>query len=326
MTSSAKKINESERYILAITGGVGGAKLALGLSEILHPGHLAISVNTGDDFEHLGLPISPDLDTLMYTLAGIADPEKGWGIENETWNFMQATKQLGGESWFNLGDKDMATHIRRRELISQGKTLTETTQILAQELGIQHLITPMTDAPVHTLVHTSEGTLPFQHYFVREQCKPVISGFTFAGSEMATAHTLLTNLANDERLAGIIICPSNPFVSIAPFLALPDVQENLRSTSAPVIAVSPIVNKEAVKGPTAKMMQELKLPISSTSIAQYYEDIIDGIIIDKADIDEKSTIENLGLNVKITNTLMPSLDAKINLAINCIDFLLSLKQ
>ena len=243
--------------IVALAGGVGGARLAVGLAAVLRPSELAIVVNTGDDFEHLGLAISPDLDTVMYTLAGVANPVTGWGRADETWNFMSALEQLGGETWFRLGDRDLAVHVLRTELLRRGVPLSKITRRLTSSFGIEHRVIPMSDSPVRTRVRTAEGAeLAFQDYFVRLRCKPRVRGFRFVGSAKAQLPTDLRRIFS-KPVQGVVICPSNPYVSIAPILSVREIREWLRKRTFPVVAVSPIVGGAALKGPAAKMMREL---------------------------------------------------------------------
>jgi len=317
-------MNES-RY-LAITGGVGGAKLALGLSQLLAADQLAMAVNTGDDFMHLGLHVSPDIDTLVYTLAGECNPDTGWGRRDETWHFMQALAGLGGETWFALGDRDLAMNVERTRRLANGQTLSQVTAALATSLGIGHSILPMSDDPVHTRVQTGQGLLDFQHYFVRDRCEPVVSGFEFEGAEKARVNPEIESLLDSPDLAGIILCPSNPFVSIDPILSLPGLRERLRACAAPVIAVSPVVGGSAIKGPTVKMMQELSVPNTATWVAEHYRDFLDGFILDEKDLGLKPDIEALGLAAHVTNTVMVTLEDRVNLAGSCLDFLQTLRK
>ncbi|GIX32014.1 MAG: LPPG--FO 2-phospho-L-lactate transferase [Porticoccaceae bacterium] len=247
--------------ILALSGGVGGAKLVWGLARVVAPERLAVVCNTGDDFVHLGLPICPDLDTVLYTLAGCADPERGWGVAGESWRVLERLGALGGPTWFRLGDLDLATHLRRAELLASGATLSEATAALARALGVAVAVLPMSDDPVATLVDTDEGTLPFQHYFVARRCEPRVGGFRFAGIDAARPQPRFLALLEDPTLAAVILCPSNPFVSLDPILALPGVRARLAACPAPVVAVSPIVGGRALKGPAAKMLAELGLPV-----------------------------------------------------------------
>lgn len=312
--------------ILALAGGVGGAKLALGLSRVLAPDELCIVVNTGDDFLHLGLHVSPDLDSVMYALAGMASEERGWGIEGESWNFMAALERIGGDTWFQLGDRDLATHIARTQLLRQGRMLSEVTRTLARRLGIEHLIVPMTDDPVRTIVRTAESRIAFQDYFVRQQCKPVVDGFEFGGAKTARPAPAFEAKLKDERLAGVIICPSNPYVSIDPILALPRVREQLGALTAPVVAVSPIVAGAAIKGPLAKMMAELGVEVSAASVARHYDRLVDGLIIHRADEGSAAQIESLGPRVLVADTVMNSLDDRLRLARDTVDFLRALDR
>lgn len=306
--------------VLALAGGVGGAKLARGLAAALDPGRLAIAVNTGDDFEHLGLPVSPDLDTVMYTLAGRANPETGWGVAGETWSFMAALADLGGETWFRLGDRDLATHILRRRMLADGRTLSEATAALCAALGIRHRIVPMSDSPVRTVVETDEGALPFQDYFVRRRCEPLVSGFRFAGiGEAAPAPDFAAALA-DAALEAVVICPSNPYVSVDPIVGLADVAAFLEHRSVPVVAISPIVGGAAIKGPAAKMMGELGAEVSALGIARHYGARIDGMVIDTVDAALAGEIRALGIAVRVAPTVMRDTDDSRALADEALAF------
>jgi len=290
--------------VLALSGGIGGAKLALGLYSILPPGMLTIVANTGDDFEHLGLAISPDLDTLLYTLSGNDNPELGWGRRGETWTFMAALEALGGESWFRLGDGDLATHIERTRRLKAGESLSAIIDDFRHRLGIAARLLPMSDDPVRTRLRTNEGWLDFQDYFVRLHCEPVISELAFAGAEKARPSPDFLAALADRDLRAIVICPSNPFISIDPILAVPGIRAALRDSHAPVIAVSPIIGGKAVKGPTAKMMAELGLPVDATTVANHYRDFLDAYIADEEDA---ATVAGLDTPVVLTRTLMQSL-------------------
>ena len=291
-------------FVLALSGGIGGAKLALGLYRTLPPGALTVVANTGDDFEHLGLSVSPDLDTLLYTLAGIDNPETGWGRRDETWTFMAALESLGGETWFKLGDGDLATHIERTRRLAAGESLSQITDDFRRRLGIPARLLPMTDDRVRTRLLTPEGWLDFQDYFVRRQCAPPVREIAFAGASAAQPHPdFLAALAN-QNLCMVVICPSNPFISIDPILSLPGVRQALRSCRAPVVAVSPIIGGKAVKGPTAKMMAELGLPVGAAAVARHYRDILDHYVIDEADI---AATESLDLPFTAARTLMETL-------------------
>jgi LPPG:FO 2-phospho-L-lactate transferase len=270
-------------HVVALCGGVGGAKLAHGLASALPPEELSIIVNTGDDFQHLGLSIAPDLDSVMYALAGLADPVRGWGRREETWTFMEALRGLGGESWFQLGDGDLALHVERSWRLARGATLSEVTAHLCRALAITARVLPMSDDPVRTRVLTAEGWLDFQEYFVHQQCRPAVRDFMFAGAELARAQPDALAALERRDLRAIIICPSNPFVSVEPILAIPGIRSAMRRSGAPVVAVTPIVGGKAIKGPAAKMMAELGLDVSGAAVAQRYSDLIDGFVIDQAD-------------------------------------------
>jgi LPPG:FO 2-phospho-L-lactate transferase len=294
--------------IVALAGGVGGAKLARGLAQ-LEADNLAVIVNTGDDFDHLGLRICPDLDTVTYTLAGMANPVTGWGVNNETWNFMQQVKLLGGQDWFLLGDHDLALHVLRTDWLRQGRTLTDVTAHVAKRMGIQAAVLPMSDSPVSTRVETHEGWLDFQDYFVRRRCDIAITGLRFDGAESAEPTQAV--VAALDAATALIVCPSNPYVSIDPILAVAGLRRQLEGARAPRVAVSPIIGGKAVKGPAAKMMTELGHSPSSLTVARKYRGLIDGFIIDRADAEEASQIEAMGIAVEIMDTLMLTLDDSV---------------
>jgi len=312
------------KKILALSGGVGGAKLALGLKHYLPADQLTVVANTADDFEHLGLSISPDLDTVMYTLAGLNDTDKGWGLAGESWNGLAALERLGGDTWFQLGDQDLATHLLRTQALAQGKTLTEVTELLSQSLNAGVRLLPMSDDPVRTMIETAKGELSFQHYFVRDRCAPAVSGFRFEGIETAKAQTEFIQLLQSDELAAVVICPSNPFVSVEPMLSLPGVRAALKQSRAPVVAVSPIVAGMAIKGPAAKMMQELSMPASAQAVANYYGDLLDGFVIDESDAFQAEAIEALGIKTLVTPTIMNDLGDRIDLAQQVVKFSASL--
>jgi LPPG:FO 2-phospho-L-lactate transferase len=290
--------------VLALSGGIGGAKLALGLYRILPPGSLTVIANTGDDFEHLGLSVSPDIDTLLYTLGGIDNQEKGWGRRDETWTFMAALETLGGETWFKLGDGDLATHVERTRRLAAGESLSRITEDFRRRLGISARLLPMTDERVRTRPRTDRGWLDFQDYFVRLHTEPVVREIVYAGAADAKANPEFLAALADDRLEAAVICPSNPFLSIDPILSLPGVRDALRNCHAPVVAVSPIIGGQAVKGPTAKIMAELGFPVSAAAVARYYGDILDLYIADESDANELS---GLDIPVRVTNTLMSTL-------------------
>ena len=290
--------------VLALSGGVGGAKLALGLSRVLPADELTIVANTGDDFEHLGLAVSPDLDTLLYTLAGIDNPETGWGRLGETWTFMAALEHLGGETWFKLGDGDLATHVERTRRRAAGESLSQITDDFRRRLGISARLVPMSDDRVRTRLRTAEGWLDFQDYFVHRQSVPPIREIAFAGAATARAHPDFLAALADPNLRVVVICPSNPLISIDPILSLAGVREALRSCPAPVVAVSPIIGGKAVKGPTAKMMAELGLLVGAAAVARHYGDLLDHYVIDEADT---GATESLDVPSTVTRTLMETL-------------------
>ncbi len=291
--------------VVALSGGIGGAKLALGLSRVLPPEDLLIVANTGDDFEHLGLSISPDIDTVMYTLSGLANPELGWGRRDETWSFMETLASIGGETWFRLGDRDLAVHVERTRRLAAGETLTAITADLCARLGVTCRVVPMSDDRIRTRVRTPDGWLAFQDYFVGRQCAPVVRELAFDGAAAARPQPAFLSALSDPGLAAVVICPSNPFISVEPILAIPGVRAALSACRAPVIAVSPIIGGRAVKGPTAKMLAELGMEVSAASVAWRYGDLLDGYVVDHADADADSAIR--GPRVFAAATLMTTL-------------------
>jgi LPPG:FO 2-phospho-L-lactate transferase len=301
-----------QRFILALAGGVGGGKFCRGLAALLPQDKLAVVVNTADDFVHLGLHISPDVDSVLYALADRNDPERGWGLAGETWNFMAALERLGGETWFKLGDRDLATHVLRTEALAAGRTLSEVMALLARRLDVAHTILPMTDDAVRSIVDTDEGLLDFQDYFVRQQCQPTFRGVTLQGATTATPSQGFRQAL--DRAQAIVITPSNPFVSIDPILALPGIKDALHQSGRPVVAVSPIIGGEAVKGPLAKMMREVDVEPSALSVAKHYGRLVGGWVIDSVDRNLAPAIEALGCRVKVCNTMMQTLDDKRRLA------------
>lgn len=319
-------MSDPRRTYLALTGGVGGAKLGLGLARRLGPDALAFLVNTGDDFEHLGLHVSPDLDTLMYTLAGLANPETGWGRVGESWQFIESFERLGGAGWFKLGDRDLAVHVRRTQRLREGVPLSAVTRALNAALGVRHPIFPMSDAPVPTRVLTPAGPLMFQHYFVRERCAPAVTGFEFHGAAAARLVPEAAAWIADPALAGVVLCPSNPYVSIDPILAVPGLREGLAAAAAPIVAVSPIVAGLAIKGPTAKMMAELGVPNTALAVAAHYRDLLDGFIVDERDAALVGAIEALGIAAIAAPTVMVTLEDRTRLADITIRFIEDLER
>jgi LPPG:FO 2-phospho-L-lactate transferase len=297
--------------VVALSGGVGGAKLALGLYRVLPPESLAVIINTGDDFQHLGLTVCPDIDTTLYTLAGLANPELGWGRRDETWNFMRTLETLGGQTWFRLGDADLALHVERTRRRCGGETLSAITQAIAERFGIRAAIIPMSDSVIATRLTTDAGDLSFQDYFVRRRCAPAVRAIRFAGAEEAQLAPQAAAALQSAALEAIIICPSNPYLSIDPLLAVPGMRRALRAAGAPLIAVSPIVGGEAVKGPTAKIMGELGLERSAITIATHYAGLIDAFVLDRSDAPLATRISG---PVRICATLMRSLEDREALA------------
>jgi LPPG:FO 2-phospho-L-lactate transferase len=282
--------------VVALSGGVGGAKLALGLSRVLPAEELLVVCNTGDDFEHLGLCISPDIDTVMYTLAGVANQELGWGRGDETWSFI--------DTWFRLGDRDLAVHVERTRRLHAGETLSAVTAELCSRLGVGPRVLPMSDDPVRTRVRTDEGWIDFQEYFVRRRCEPAVHELAFHGATTARAQRDFLAALTDPETKAVVICPSNPFISIEPILAVPGVRAALADCAAPVVAVSPLIGGRAIKGPTAKMMAELGMTPSAGGVARRYDDLIDGYVCDFADMDQVA-----GISAKVTlgQTMMNTL-------------------
>ena len=303
--------------VVALTGGIGGAKLALGLHRVLPPGALACIVNTGDDFVHLGLHVSPDLDTTLYTLAGRENPEQGWGRRDETWTFMRALEELGGETWFRLGDGDLALHVERTRRLAAGETLSAIMDDVGRRFGIASLLLPMSDDSVATCVHTPDEELPFQDYFVRLRAAPEVRAIEFAGASTSRISAALAEVLGSPRLRAIIVCPSNPYLSIDPILAVRGLAAALRAPGVPVVAVSPLIGGRAVKGPTAKIMRELGIEASNRAIAAHYGDLLDGLVIDESD---RSAELPQGLPTRASHTLMKSLDDREMLARATLEF------
>lgn len=299
--------------IVALAGGVGGAKLAHGLAQILPPEDLTIIVNTGDDFEHYSLYISPDLDTVCYTLAGLANSETGWGRINESWNVIENAKRLGGPDWFNLGDQDLGTHLERTRRLKAGDSLSQITRDFCTAWGVKHSVLPMSDQLVRTIVDTDEGELAFQEYFVHRLCEPRVKGFRFDGVDAAEPAP-----GTDEALQtadAVVICPSNPWVSIDPILrVVPKIKK-------PVFAVSPIIGGQTVKGPAAKMYSELGIEPSAFAVANHYKNLLKGFVIDKTDIGLVESVKGLNIQTHVTYTLMKSHEDRRNLAVEMTDFI-----
>jgi LPPG:FO 2-phospho-L-lactate transferase len=297
--------------VVALSGGIGGAKLALGLSRILPADELIVVANTGDDFEHLGLAISPDLDTLMYTLAGLADEAQGWGLADESWGFMAMLGRLGAESWFRLGDRDLAVHVERTRRLRDGTPLTQVTADLCKALGLGVTVLPMSDDPIRTRLETDEGWLDFQDYFVRRHCEPRVIRLEYHDVEQARPNPVALAALGDPALRAVIVCPSNPWLSIAPILAVPGMRKAIAVCAAPVVAVSPIIGGRAVKGPTAKIMAELGLVPSAATALAHYDGLLDAVIVDPVDASDPGAY---GVHMAVADTLMTTLAEKTTLA------------
>jgi LPPG:FO 2-phospho-L-lactate transferase len=306
----------TDKRVIALCGGIGGAKLARGLYQVLGA-DLTVIVNTGDDFEHLGLTISPDIDTVLYTLADLNDQQRGWGRADETWNFMSALAEVGGETWFQLGDRDLALHMERTRRLKEGKSLTRVVTDVARRFGISANILPMSDEPVRTIVVTDKGSLPFQRYFVGLRCTPAVRAITFEGANSARVSADVAAAFEQPHVAAIVICPSNPYLSVDPLLAVPGMREQLQRAGAPIVAVSPIIGGTAIKGPTTKIMAELSIAATNVSIARHYEGLIDGLIIDCTDAADAASLPVAALP---TATLMNTLEDRVGLARDVIDF------
>lgn len=300
--------------VLALCGGVGGAKLAAGLAQVLAPDALTIAVNTGDDFEHLGLHICPDIDSTLYALAGLNDVDRGWGRRDETWNFMSAIGELGGPTWFRLGDRDLATHVWRSARRAAGARNSEVTRELASAMGIGCRVVPMSDDPVHTVVVTDQGPLAFQDYFVRRQCAPTVRAIEYHGAHTATLQPQILEALRSPHLSAVVICPSNPWLSVGPILALPALRAALEESRAPVIAVSPLIRGRAVKGPTDKIMRELGLPTAAPGIARHYAPLLRALVIDASDAEQAAGVRAEGCAALVTQTLMRDRDHREHLA------------
>lgn len=301
--------------VVVLTGGVGGAKLVLGLAQVMPPDSITAIVNTADDFRHLGLYISPDLDTLLYTLAGKADAAQGWGREGESWAFMQALGSLGGEDWFRLGDGDLALHVLRTARLAAGERLSQITAAFAGAWGVRTALLPMSDDIVATRVLTDEGDLAFQRYFVERRCEPAVRAIRYEGADTAVPAAGVVEAIVDPDVAAVLIAPSNPYLSISPILAVPAIRAAIEAASAPVVAVSPLVAGKAVKGPTAKLMAELGLPVTARTIAEHYQGLIDGMLVD-----ERDPPADIGLRSQAADTLMTSLDDRRRVARAALDF------
>jgi LPPG:FO 2-phospho-L-lactate transferase len=302
--------------VTALAGGIGGSKLLLGLYRVMDPRDLTIIANTGDDIVLHGLFISPDLDTITYTLGGVVNIDPGWGFRDETFNTFRQLGQYGHQTWFSLGDRDLATHIHRSAMLRDGATLTQAAESIRLALGVQAKVLPMTDRPVPTVVETPEGRLHFQEYLVQRHAEPVVKSLAFVGVDRARPAAGVME-AIDE-VGAIIICPSNPLISIGPIVAVPGIREALRKRRAHIVAVCPLVGGKALKGPTDRMMADLGFDVSATGIARMYQDFCATLVIDSADAGESSAIEALGMKPVVAPTVMTSVADKENLARVCL--------
>jgi LPPG:FO 2-phospho-L-lactate transferase len=312
--------------LVALCGGVGAARMLSGLVRVVPPEEIVAVVNVGDDMVLHGLHISPDLDTVTYTLAGMDNRETGWGVAGETWTVMDELGRLGGEDWFRLGDRDLAVHVERTRRLRAGEPLSAITADFCRRLGVGPRVLPATDDRLRTRLRTDEGWLDFQDYFVRLQCRPVLRELAFVGAESARPHPDLLEALRDERLRAVIICPSNPFISVEPILAVPGIREALSAASAPVVAISPIIGGRAIKGPTAKMMTELGMRPSAAAVAERYGDLLDGYVMDVVDVEDAAHVVP---KVTLAPTLMTTLVEREELArvvLQAADALVSVKR
>ena len=314
-------MNAARSQFIALSGGVGGAKLVAGLAQVLPAESLVVAVNVGDDFEHLGLTICPDLDTVLYTLAGLVHPQQGWGRAAESWGVLDELKRLQGDHWFALGDRDIAMHLLRRQLLDQGLTLSGASAELARRLGVGLSVVPVSDQRVRTMVITDRGRLAFQDYFVRLRCEPVVRSLDFDGAASASLSPTVRAALESEQLGGVILCPSNPYLSVAPMLAIAELRERLCTLNVPVVAVSPIVAGEAIKGPTAKIMRELGVQPSAGVVAELYADFIDAVIVDSAD----AALAATDTRFVVAPTVMKTHEQKAALARDCLALLETLR-
>jgi LPPG:FO 2-phospho-L-lactate transferase len=305
--------------ITALAGGVGASKLLIGLAAVMPSENITVIANTGDDIELLGLRICPDLDTITYTLGGVINETTGWGIRDDSFHWLESIARYRGPSWFRLGDRDLATHVYRTEQLRQGCSLTEVTNDIRRSFGVAANILPMTDSYVPTRVDTDEGEMHFQEYFVRRRCEPRVRGLRFEGIEESRPSPGVLEAIRDAD--AVVICPSNPFISIGPILAVPGIREALISTNAHVVAVTPIIAGRALKGPAADMLRELGHEVSAAAVATMYRDFCDAFVLDREDAASASQIETLGMEVVVTNTIMRSAEDKQRLAQAIVDYL-----
>jgi LPPG:FO 2-phospho-L-lactate transferase len=298
--------------VTALAGGIGAAKLLMGLASAMDPGNITVIANTGDDIVMNGLRICPDIDTVMYTLGGVVDPERGWGVEKDSFECLKWLGRYGAPTWFNLGDRDLATHIRRTERLSEGASLGQVTAEMTLALGVRASILPMTDSYVPTMVWTEEGQMHVQEYFVRRRCEPGVRAIEYQDIENACPAAGVLEAISDAEL--IVVCPSNPFISIGPILGVPGIREALGQTNARVVAVSPIVGGRAIKGPAAAMLRDLGFEVSATAVARMYRDFVRVFVLDRTDSALARSVEEMGMRAVVTNTVMESLGDKKALA------------
>ena len=299
-------------HVLALAGGVGGAKLVVGLAQCLQPGELTVAVNTGDDEIFHGLHVSPDLDTMMYTLAGLSNPETGWGLQDDTFHALSMLRSYGSDTWFNLGDRDLATHIRRTQLLGQGLTLSGVTAQLCSALGVQHAIVPMSDLPVRTVLDTPDGRLSMQEYFVQRRAQPEVFAVHYEGASDASPSPGLDIGLSQAKM--LVICPSNPALSVNPIVAVAGMKERLADFSGIRVAVSPIVGNDAVRGPAGRIMAGLGHEVSVVGVARVYREFCDVLVIDGQDEALAPAVADVGLRPVVTNTIMNSLQDRVDLA------------
>ena len=305
--------------ITALAGGIGASKFLLGLARVMPPEDVTIIANTGDDIELFGLRISPDIDTITYTLAGVINETTGWGIAGDTFSVLEWIARYGESRWFNLGDRDLATHIYRTEQLQKGRTLSEVTDHVRRSLGVSSVILPMTNDYTPTRVVTNEGEMHFQEYFVRRRCEPQVHEIRFERIEAATPAPGVRSAMLEAD--AVVICPSNPFISINPILAVPGMRDAIKETRAPVIAITPIIGGRALKGPAADMLRDLGYEVSARGVASVYRDFVDLFVLDEVDRAIKPEIEELGLRVEVADTVMNTLEDKQRLAKSVLEFL-----
>ena len=306
--------------IVALCGGIGGSKLALGLNNVLDQKNLSIITNTGDDFLYLGFYICPDIDTVIYTLAGVNNKETGWGREDETWKTLDVLEELGADTWFQLGDKDLALHLFRSKEKRNGELLTTITRKITNKFGLKTNVLPMSNHPVQTFLETEDGEMTFQDYFVRNKCKPKVKNILFKSKKPVATDAVKRSLM-DKNLDGIVFCPSNPYLSIDPILSIDRIRKLIGNKKKPSIAISPIVGHDSVKGPTSKLMKEMGVEVSSLSIAKHYKGLIDGIVIDHEDENEAQKIREMGIEVKLSKIIVETKEEKMRLAKESLEFI-----